>query len=462
VIDRLVVLGAMGDLATRHLLPALVHLLGDGSLPSPLRVLGVGREPLSTHDYRCLATRTLADHVPGLDAGDRAALVGRLDYLQADLDGRPDLTAALRPGPVIAYLALPPAVYAPAVHALKAGGIASGSRIVVEKPFGEDVASARALSRLLHTVVDERDVFRVDHFLYHQTVQDLLALRLANPIFEPLWNQEHVERVEITWEETTGVAGRAGFFDRTGALKDMIQSHLLQVLAIVAMEAPSRLDERSLRDEKVAVLRQISSLTPSEVATRTARGRYTAGAVDGQALCSYVQEPGVDRGRHTETYACLQLSVNAPRWRDVPFVLRAGKALGRPRRRVALHFRTPRGRGLPGAPAVLCLEMAPDRMTLEVQAAGPSGMPEVEPVLLEVARARQPLPASARMLRDVLAGDPTYVVRDDETEECWRIIDSVLTTWRAGLPVLQNYEAGSVGPVCPAASAPDADADAGA
>ncbi|MBA2445053.1 MAG: glucose-6-phosphate dehydrogenase [Nocardioidaceae bacterium] len=445
-IDRLVVLGAAGDLAIRHLLPALAHLQSHGGLPAALRVLGVGREPLTSQDYRDLAALQLAEHASGVDSAHRAALINRLDYMQADLERRPDLRQALGTGPIIAYLALPPSVYASAVQALQDGGIAPGSRIVIEKPFGTDLGSARELSRLLHTVVREQDVFRVDHFLYHQAVQDLLALRFANPIFEPLWSCEHLERVEITWEETAGVAGRAEFYDRTGALRDMVQSHLLQILALVAMEAPAALDERCLREEKVAVLRRVNALIPSEVATRTARGRYTAGNVQGQALRGYLQETGVDASRDTETYACLQLTVNVPRWHGVPFVLRTGKALGLPRRHIALHFRAARRGMLPVTHAVLCLEMAPDRLTLELQAVGPSGLPEVEPVLLEVARRRQVMPASARLLRDVLAGDPTLTVRDDEAEQCWRIIDSVLVTWRAGVPTLQNYAAGSAGP----------------
>ncbi len=451
MIDRLVILGAVGDLATRHLLAALAYLLSHGGLPSTIRVLGVGREPLTSQNYRDLAALRLAEHAPSVESLDRTALVGRLDYLQADLEQRPDLRAALGAGPVIAYLALPPSVYTPAVQALEDGGIAPGSRIVVEKPFGENVASARELSRLLHTVVDEQDVFRVDHFLYHQVVQDLLALRFANSIFEPLWDREHLQCVEVTWEETGGVAGRADYYDRIGALKDMVQSHLLQILALVAMEVPVALDERCLRGAKVAALRRVHALSPSEVAIRTVRGRYTTGQVQGRALPGYLQEIGVDPSRDTETYACVQLNVDTPRWRGVPFLLRTGKALGQPRRRIALHFRAQRLGLLPGAPAVLCLNMAPDRVTLELRVTGPGGLPGVEPVQLEVMRPRQLMPASAQLLRDVLAGNPTLTVRDDEAEECWRIIDSVLGGWRTGVPNLQDYPAGSVGPKLPGA-----------
>jgi glucose-6-phosphate 1-dehydrogenase len=449
MIGRLIILGATGDLATRHLLPALTQLRGGGGLPSRLRVVGIGREALTGDDYRSLVATSLAAHAPDVSEVDSAALVADLDYLRADISDEVDLSGVLAPGPVVAHLALPPAVYPAAVLALKRGGLKPGSRIVVEKPFGEDAASARKLSRLLHTAVGEADVFRVDHFLYHQAVQDLMALRLGNSIIEPLWNREHVASVEITWEETSGVGGRTEFFDRTGALRDMVQSHLLQLLALVAMEVPAALDEHHLREEKATVLRRTAELTPAQVAALTARGRYTAGKVRGETLRSYVEEPGVDPSRDTETYAFLQLSVDTGRWRDVPFVLRTGKALGRQRRRVALHFRAPRRSALPVAPAVLSFDMAPDSMTLSLHVTGPSGLPEVQPVELAVARAEQALRPSARMLRDVLMGDSTFVLRDDEIDESWRIVDSVLATWRLGMPMLQDYPAGSTGPVCP-------------
>lgn len=446
---RLVVLGAAGDLATRHMLPALAHLVAGDALPPTLDVLGVGREALTDQSYRELAGVRLAQHAPTVSATHRAALVRRMRYLQADLLAQPDLRAATGTGPIVVYLALPPTAYAPAVRGLAAAGVAAGSRVVVEKPFGQDLASARELTRVLHTVFAEHDVYRVDHFLYHQAVQDLLALRFATPVFEPIWNSEHVERVDITWEETAGVTGRAEFYDGTGALRDMVQSHLLQLMALVAMDAPTGRDERSLRDQKVAVLRSVPTLTAQDVAQRTARGRYTAGTVEGESRRGYGEEPCVDSARDTETYAALELTVDLPRWRGVPFVLRTGKSLGRARRRVDVRFRTVRGAFLPGGPARLRVEMAPDRVVLDVNAAGPPGLPSVAPVRLEAARSRQSWPASARLLRDVLSGDPTLVVRDDEMEESWRIVDSVLAGWRAGLAPVQAYAAGSHGPRLP-------------
>jgi glucose-6-phosphate 1-dehydrogenase len=446
--DRLILLGAAGDLATRHTLPALAALLAAGELPAALQVVGVGREPLTDATYRALTCAQLAEHAAHVDATVRTALAQRLSYVQADVQEGPDLRAALGSRPVIAYLALPPAAYAPSVRALQASGVAGGSRLVVEKPFGEDLESARQLSRLVHEVFDETDVFRVDHFLHHQVVQDLLALRLASPLLEPVWDARHVERVDILWEETADVSGRAEFYDRTGALRDMVQSHLLQLLALVAMDVPTSIEAGPLRDAKAAVLRSIRSLTADEVSVRTSRGRYTAGSIDGRARPGYVGTAGVDPSRGTETHATVRLTVDAPRWQGVPFTLRTGKALGRSRRQVDVHFRPPRP-DLSAAGSVLSLQMAPDRVALDLHAAGASGLPAVVPLRLSVERPRQPLPASARLLRDVLAGDPTFTVRDDETEESWRIVDAVLAGWGTGAPALQDYQAGSLGPARP-------------
>jgi glucose-6-phosphate 1-dehydrogenase len=446
VIQRLVVLGGTGDLATRHLLPALTHLLSRGALPSDFRIRGVGLERLTTGEYRRLATFLLAKHASSLDPAARDALVGRLDYAHADLAEGSDLGGVLGRERVVAYLALPPSIYPGALRALRASRVAAGSRVVVEKPFGEDLRSGRELTRLLHAVADECDVFRVDHFLYHQTVQDLLAMRFSSGVFEPIWNAEYIERVDIIWEETASVGGRVNFYDRTGALRDMVQSHLLQLLALVAMELPTTFDERSVRGEKVKVLRRVRSLTPLEVSAATIRGRYTAGTVEGRSVRGYMEEPGVDLARETETFAEVKFEVDLPRWQHVPFLLRTGKALGHSRRQIAVHFREGRGLALPSRAAALCFDMSPGRITFEVQAAGPNGLPDIQSLSLSSARPVQELPPSARMLRDVLSGDPTLTVRDDEAEQCWRIVESVLAIWRTGAPALQDYEAGSDGP----------------
>ncbi len=439
--DRLVVLGAAGDLASRHLLAALAALLAAGELPPALRIVAVDRAPLTGPTYRQLATARLAEHARGTPAAVRATLVRRLEYAQVDVAEHPDLRPVLGEEPVIAYAALPPMTYAPAVRALRAGGMAPTSRLVLEKPFGHDRASAAALSRLAHGLVPERDLYRVDHFLHHQSVRDLLAVRLSGAVLAPGWDGRHVESVEIVWEERGGVAGRVDYYDHTGALVDMVQSHLLQLLALVAMEPAAAPGPQTLRDQKADVLASVRPPDPDEVATRTARGRYSAGTVDGKPQRGYLEEEGVVPARGTETYVCLRLDVDTPRWRGVPFVLRTGKAVGRPRRHVELRLRP--APDDPSAPrAVLGLHLGPDRLALRANAAGRTRLPDLKSVRLGP-RPRRPLPASARLLRDVLRGDPTFAVGADENQECWRIVDAVRAGWRvAGAPALREYPAG--------------------
>ena len=445
-LDRLVVCGATGDLAMRHLLPALAQLVAAGSTPPALRVAAVGPDPMSTQAYRGLVARALERH-PAVAATAARDLLDRLEYHPADLLRSPSLSAAVGPGPVIAYLALPPAVYGPAVEALREAGLHPDSRIAVEKPFGQDAATARALTEQLHRTVPERNVFRIDHFLHHQTVKNVLALRRANRLFEPLWCREHVERVEITWEETGTAEGRGGFYDGTGALRDMVQSHLLQLLALVAMDLPETLDERGLRDAKAAALRAVHPDRGS------VRGRYTAGEVNGRPVEGYLDEPGVDTAGATETYAALRLRVDTDRWAGVPFLVRTGKALGKDRRSVVLHFRPAPGVPADGTEAAggnaLRIEMVPERVAVDVQASGPEGLDRLAPVQLVAQPPRPSLPPSARLLLDLLRGDPTLAVRDDEAEQCWRVVDDVLAGWRTGTPALRDYPAGSDGPVPP-------------
>ena len=230
-------------------------------------------------------------------------------------------------------------MFLPTLEALSRASLPQGSRVVIEKPFGEDLASAQALNRLLHQSFPENAVFRIDHFLHLQTVQNVLGLRFANRIVEQLWNRDHVERVEIVWDESLTLEGRASYYDRVGALKDMIQNHLLQLLCLVGMEAPLTLDERTLRDRKIDVLRAIRRLSPQEVEQYTVRARYSAGRIGECQVPNYADEEGIDPARGTETFAQVTLWIDNWRWAGVPFVLRSGKALGRERREIAVHFR---------------------------------------------------------------------------------------------------------------------------
>jgi glucose-6-phosphate 1-dehydrogenase len=446
-LTRMVVLGATGDLALRHLLPALLRLVAAGSVPPDLTVAAVSREPMTTSQYRQVLAARLDQHAAAVPLAAREDLLGRIEYHCADLERSTSL-AAVGTDPVIAYLALPPATYPLAVRALREAGISPASRIAVEKPFGTDAGSARALTELLHATVPERNVFRVDHFLHHQTVQNLLALRWHNPFVERLWSREHVERVEIVWEETAAVGDRAGFYDGTGALRDMVQSHLLQLVALVAMDLPAELDERHLRDAKAEVLRKVRPPGAGDISRHTVRGRYTAGMVDGGPVPGYAELAGVDPDRDAETYAAVRLEVDDERWRGVPFLLRTGKALGRNRRAVTLHLRSPATRGGAAAPAgAVQISMLPERIGLRLALCGPDGAWAPAPVELAAEPPRPSLPASGRLLLDLLSGDPARAVRDDEAQECWRVVDAVLAGWRSAATPVREYAAGSAGPV---------------
>ncbi|HVL85604.1 MAG TPA: glucose-6-phosphate dehydrogenase [Pseudonocardia sp.] len=452
----LVLLGATGDLAARYLLPALVRLRCEGVLPDGFAVLGVGREDEHDAGFRDRAAAALREHAADLPPEHRDGLVERLHYLLADVtdpDALGRVLAASREladGPPVIYLALPNTLFGDVLAALGGigGGLPPDTRLVVEKPFGVDLADARRLNALLADLLPERAVFRVDHFLAMQTVLNLLGLRFANRILEPVWNARHVERVDIVFDETLGLEGRAGYYDTAGALRDMLQNHLLQLLCLVAMEPPTSLGERDLRDRKVDVLRAVRPLD-GVAAEYSVRARYTAGRIGGRELPDYVAEDGVDPGRGTETFARLTLHVDNWRWAGVPFVLRSGKALGRDRQEVVVTFRPvphqPFGGG-PVAPDVLRLTLDPDRIAVELNLNGAGDPFRLERAELAADLAATSLPPYAQLLAGVLAGDPRLSLRGDEAEEQWRIVEPVLAAWAAGEVPLREYPAGSAGP----------------
>src|SRR5688572_8322319 len=350
MLDRLLLFGATGDLAGRFLLPALAELQAERAIPDTFRVVGAARERLSDAQFRRHAAGRLGEFAKDVPETARESLLARSFYCPVDL-GANDVAASLRAllggssdgadaRPIAAYLALPPRMFVPAVTALGEAGLPAGSRIVVEKPFGESMEDARALNRLLAAVTSSREsaVFRVDHTLGMATVHNLLGLRLANRILEPLWNGIHVARIEVLWEETLALEGRAGYYDGTGALKDVLQNHMLQILSLVAMEPPLSLGERDLRDRKVDALRSVCTPSPEQVASRTRRARYTAGRLAGTGgaadrdVPDYASEPGVDPARRTETFAEVVLELDSWRWAGTQFVLRAGKALSQRRK----------------------------------------------------------------------------------------------------------------------------------
>jgi glucose-6-phosphate 1-dehydrogenase len=450
VIEHLVLLGATGDLTARYLLPGLAALRGGGHTGDGFRLTAVGRADWSDDEFRTWASAQLDEHAPGLTAEVRRAVVATSAYHRADVTDPAALGAVLPAGePVAAYLALPPSIFAATVSALHAAGLGEGSSIALEKPFGEDLAQATELNALLARVVPEESVFRVDHFLAMTTVQNVLGTRLANRALEPLWNSTHIAEIDIVWDETLGLEGRAGYYDGVGALKDMLQNHLLQLLCLVAMEPPLSLDARDLRDRKVDVLRSIRPLSADDVLRRTRRARYTSGSVGGVAVPAYVDEDGVDPAHGTETFAEVVLELDSWRWHGTRFRLRTGKALGRARKEVAVRFRPvphlPRGLHGDPRPNVLRFGLEPEGVAVELSGVG-SRVHTLVPLTLTAELEPAELPAYGRLLLDVLDRDPALSIRGDEAEESWRVVSPVLAAWTKDLVPLQDYVAGSDGP----------------
>ena len=443
MIETLVLFGATGDLAARYVLPALAALHAARKLPDGFRVIGSGRDGIGEGEFRERVARDLSRHAAETPAAAHERLLRSLRYRQADVTDPASVAAAVAQagGAVAAYLALPPAVFPAAVTAVAASGLPAGCRIALEKPFGEDLDGAVALNRLLERAVGEAAegaVFRVDHVLGMATVQNLLAMRLAGTVLENLWNSTHIEQVEVLWEETIALEGRAGYFDTAGTLKDVMQNHMLQVLSLLAMESPTRLDEKELRARKVDVLR---SIRPPDIG-QTRRARYTAGRLtappegSGDAVPAYADEDGVEPERQTETFAEVVLELAGERWAGTPFVLRAGKALSRRRKMAIVRFRSVADElriGFDG----------PEDLTLQLTGGAP-GAPS--PLLLRAPPPGDGLPAYGRVLLDFLSGGSTLSVRRDEAEQAWRVVTPVLEAWKEGRVPLEEYRAGSAGP----------------
>jgi glucose-6-phosphate 1-dehydrogenase len=432
MIERLLLFGASGDLVGRFLLPALAALRATGKLGDDFEVVGAAQESWSDEEFRDHAAERLDEHAADVSADAREATVRALRYRAVDFEDRASVDALVNDtgsGPLAAYLALPTGVFPAAVEALDGAGLPAGSRIVLEKPFGENLEDAVELNALLARVGPEAGpsaIFRVDHVLGMATAQNLIGMRAAGWVLEPLWNAEHVERVELLWEETLALEGRAGYYDRAGALKDVLQNHVMQVLALIAMEPPASLDESDLRDAKTDVLRCVRP--PS----RSRRARYTAGRIGEREVPSYVDEEGVDPTRCTETFAELVLELDSERWRGTEFVLRAGKALGETRKGALVRFRSPAGRP---ADALWIGIDGPEDIGLSLGGVDLSGEPPPSD-----------LPAYGRVLLDVLSGGSGLSVRGEEAEEAWRVMTPVLEAWAAGDVPLEEYPAGTAGP----------------
>jgi glucose-6-phosphate 1-dehydrogenase len=453
VIERFVLFGASGDLAARLLLPSLAGLVAEKAVPPKLRVVGSGTDELTTDEFKQRISAALSEHAADVDESAHRKVVDSLEFVPADVTAPADVDKVLSTGsgPVLVYLALPPGVFEPALQAMASAGLPDGSAVAIEKPFGTGLTSAKELNELLHTQLPGVPVFRVDHFLSDELVQRVFALRFANRVFEAIWNRDNIEAVDVVWDETLTLEGRAGYYDRAGALRDMIQSHLLAAMSFVAFEQPSRIDERSIRDARAAVLRAIPTPDTAMVRRDSVRGRYTAGDINGRKVPSYVDEPGVDPSRGTETFAELTVTVANWRWEGVPFRLRSGKALARDHAEIAVHFRRPpvHGPEIDRAPAnVLRIGLLDPfvRLSMNVNAGGFT----LEPTDL-VLRSQPPArPPYANLILQMLAANTTLSIRSDETEEMWRVIEPVLDAWGAGATPILDYPAGSDGPSRPA------------
>jgi len=470
----LVLFGASGDLTRRKLAPALYNLLLDGLLPERFAVVGAARRQLDDGSFRDSLRQGVAEFSRRPLEGPRwDDLARRISYVAADPgddDGYGRLERRLAQvdaehgtgGNRLFYLATPPSAFPLIVERLgRAGLVRPGDeggfrRIVIEKPIGHDLTSAIALNRCVNGVFAERDVFRIDHYLGKETVQNLLVFRFANAIFDPLWNQKYVDHVQITVAESLGVGSRGAYFEEAGMARDMLQNHMFQLLCLTAMEPPVSLEPDAIRDEKVKVLQALRPVQPEQVASVTVRGQYTRGAVDGAPVPGYREEPGVAPDSYTETYVAASLFVDNWRWGGVPFYLRAGKRLSKRVTEIALQFKDVPHRLFPHdppAPNKLKLRIQPDEgIALRIDAKVPGSEPRIRTVDMDFsfdASFGSGAPeAYERLILDALVGDSTLFIRRDEVQAAWEFVDALQEGWSRLDPgdALAEYTAGSRGP----------------
>ena len=469
----IVMFGASGDLARRKLLPALYDLALHSCLAPRFRLLGFARTEMSDEAFRKSASEFLSnvDH-NGASGDRRQEFLDHLCYFRGDyddpesyqrlaqrldaLDGESKLG-----GNRLFYLATPPEIYQHAIEQLGRAGLAkpkngdSWTRIIIEKPFGRDGASARDLNSKVLRVFDEHQVYRIDHYLGKETVQNLLVFRFGNGIFEPLWNRNFIDNVQITAAEALGVERRAAFYESAGALRDMIQSHVLQLTSLVGMEAPARFDATSVRNEKIKFLQSIRPFSTDAVWKSVVRGQYGPGSVKGAAVPGYRQEPGVRPDSPTETFVALKLLVDNWRWSGVPFYLRSGKRLARPMTEIAIRFKKAPHMVFQGEsvePNSLVLNIQPDEgISLSFGAKSPGSQMRISPVTMDF-RYRQAFSSGSReayatLINDCIRGDATLFDRADSVEAAWGLVDPIMEAWQnASAPPFPNYPSGSDGP----------------
>jgi glucose-6-phosphate 1-dehydrogenase len=461
-----VVFGGTGDLSLRKLLPALYQRDRDGQLPSAGRIIAVSRTPLTSSDFRARVLDALQRHVPAaeLDAAVWQRFGARIEHVCLDATGASgwaDLAAILAEGTNrvrVFYLATSPELFGPICRRLREADLIHGqARVVLEKPIGHDLASARRINDEVGSVFAEHQIFRIDHYLGKETVQNLLALRFANSLFEPLWRSGSIDHVQITVAETIGIENRGSYYDRSGALRDMVQNHLLQLLCLVAMEPPVSLDREAVRDEKLKTLRALVPIGIEDVAQKTVRGQYRAGAIAGEPVRGYLDEAGVSADSATETFVAVKAELRNWRWAGVPFYLRTGKRLPEKVSEIVIQFRpvphcifpTDAGEVVPNR---LVVRLQPDehiRLHLMTKEPGPGGL-RLRPAALNLSFAetfkRRFPDAYERLLMDVVRGNPTLFMRRDEVEAAWDWTECILDAWRLRGDRPRPYIAGTWGP----------------
>lgn len=452
----LVILGANGDLTKRLLMPALFRLHCHGLIPD-LRILGYVREAGNLERYRNQIHKALQSFAEDFSAKKWSGFAAKLDYVRGELNPE-DLAAIkeyLTPGTLF-YLALPPALFGPAAQALGEAGYSQSPRggwrrLVVEKPFGTDLSTAKKLRTQMHAHWQEKQILRIDHFLGKETTQNLMVFRFANRFLEPVWNAKHVEQVQITYAETLGVEKRAGYYDHAGALRDMLQNHLMQLFSLAAIEPLSSWDADVLRDHKVEVLRSVKPITARNIEQHAVRGQYRAGTLGRKNMVAYRKEADIPARSNTETFAALRFEVDSWRWQGVPFYLRSGKRLASNCSEIAVQFKRSPG-ALPGAVAApnnwMIFRIKPHQtMNLLANAKLPGLELEGHQIALSapyVSDGETEFSAYEQLLMDALEGNRTHFLRFDEVEWAWRLLDPVLHAWKQGTP--DFYAAGSEGP----------------
>ncbi|MGH9442293.1 MAG: glucose-6-phosphate dehydrogenase [Thermoanaerobaculia bacterium] len=472
----MVIFGASGDLTARMLMPALSKLTRERALSDEFFVVGVARTPMSDEKFRGAMRKAVETFAP--ESAIPADLLSRLFYISGEFRdpetfrSLAKLLARLRKSlggaraSHVFYLATPPEIDPLIVEQLGKAGLASEaggsfSRVVIEKPFGHDLESARALNARVLTVFREEQIFRIDHYLGKETVQNIMVLRFANGIFEPLWNRRYIDNVQISVAESIGVGHRAGYYETAGVLRDMFQNHLLQLLCMTAMEAPVRMDAESVRGEKVKVLKAIRAIPADHTEAWAVRGQYGPGVVDGEEVPGYRHEEKVSRRSSTPTFAAVRFLVDNWRWAGVPFYLRSGKRLAKRTTEIAVEFReVPHMYMFFKEPAanrleknVLRLKIQPDEgISLKFLAKIPGAGMRVTPEVMDFPYSQLGVAQHGsyeRLLLDVMHGDATLFTRGDEVEEAWRVVMPILEGWKKARPAaFPNYPAGTMGPEC--------------